>query len=444
MESLARRKKFNWGSGYLELMVLAAPIIFANFLQNFYNLADSYYMGKVGDVELATSSFTSPITQMIVGFGSGFAVGGGIIISRLVGVGDKREILKVNSQLISINMIFSFILMVLSLIFCESILIFSGASGELLEKSKIYMNLIFLTIPFTFLITSYTTIKNSKGKTAYPLILVGISTILNIVLNSLFIYKFNMGIKGIGIATLIANIILGFYCIGDLYINREFSIKNIKVEKDLFFRITKLGIPSSFTSVANSLSFIIINIFVVKYGSDVLAAYGIGNRINNIIYVIINGIGTALGILIGQNIGAHKVRKARDFLYSAMNIGILIGILSIGIVYFYLDELVGVFTESTIIKKHSINYLKVMLISVAPWAIFQALAGAFQGTGHTKFNMYCHFGRIWIFRVPLIILLEVIFLAEEYSIWYSMLLSNLFALLFSFLLYKKINWRKKI
>ena len=84
-----------------------------------------------------------------------------------------------------------------------------------------------------------------------------------------------------------------------------------------------------------------------------------------------------------------------------------------------------------------------MLVSVIPWVIFQTLSGIFQGTGYTVFNMYCHIGRIWFFRVPFIYLFEKVLELREYSIWYSMLFSNLCALLFSIFLYKKIDWKRK-
>lgn len=426
------------------LILLASPIILSNFLQNLYNLADSYYMGKVGGVELATSSFTSPITQMIVGVGGGFAVGGGVIISQLVGKGNREEVIQTNSQLLSINIAVSLCITILSFIFCEKILEFSGASGELLEKSSLYIKFIFLTIPMTFIISAYVTIKNSKGKSMNPLYLIAISTVLNIFLNSLFINKFKLGLYGIGAATLIANIVLGGYCIYELYLKKEIRVEFLKIKKEFFYRILKLGIPSSLTTVTNSLSFIIINVFVVKYGTEVLAAYGVGNRINNIIYVLINGIGTAVAILVGQNVGAGNIKKAKDMLRTGVICGLFVGMVSMVSLFLILNPVVDMFTSDIQIKSHSINYLKIMLVSVIPWAIFQPLAAVFQGTGHTKFGMYCHFGRVWIFRVPFIFIFENMLLLYEFSIWYSMLFSNLFALVFSFVLYKKVDWERKI
>ncbi len=442
-EEVMRVYKVRW-SDYKKLFFLAGPIILSNFLQNLYNLADSYYMGKIGGVELATSSFTSPITQMIIGAGSGFAIGGGIIISQLVGKGRKKDVIKINSQLLSINIAVSIIIMILSFIFCNQILRVSGAEGELLEKSGIYIRFIFLTIPFTFIISTYITIKNSKGKSIYPLYLVAASTIVNIILNSIFVNRLKMGLYGIGIATLIANVLLGLYCIYELNYKKEIRKIFFKIQRDIFFRIVKLGVPSSLTTITNSLSFIIINIFVVKYGTEVLAAYGVGNRINNIVYVLINGIGTAVAILVGQNVGAGDIRKAKTVLKAGIILGLVIGSVSIIILFLILNPVIDIFTGDLEIKRHSMNYLKIMLVSVIPWAIFQSIAAVFQGTGHTKFGMYAHFGRVWLFRVPFILLFERVLKLNEFSIWYSMLFSNLFALIFAFLLYRKVDWKKKI
>ena len=177
---------------YLSMIKLAIPLIISNFLQNLYNLADTYYMGKLGGIELATASFTSPITQMIIGAGTGFSLGGGVILSQTFGSKNIKKLVEVNTQLIVVNMVIAIIITVLSFGFCEKILVFSGATGVLLEKSSLYIKFIFLTIPMTFIVTAYTVIKNSKGKTSAPLHLITVSVILNIILNSFFIYKMNL------------------------------------------------------------------------------------------------------------------------------------------------------------------------------------------------------------------------------------------------------------
>ena len=322
-------------------------------------------------------------------------------------------------------------------------LIFSGASGVLLIKSEIYIKYIFLTIPLTFITTAYTVIKNSKGKTTSPLYLITLSVILNIVFNYFFVYKIELGLEGIGLATVIANLLLSVYCLFELVVKKEIASKYFKLNIKILKKILILGFPTSLTTVANSLSFVLINIFVVKYGNDVLAAYGVGNRINNIIYVLINGIGSSVAILVGHNIGARKIDKIKKILIVGIKLGFLIGIISVIFLYLNLNSVVGILTEDKFIKYHSINYLKIMLVSVIPWVIFQILAGVFQGTGYTIFNMYCHIGRIWVFRVPFIYFFEKFLLLGEYSIWYSMLFSNLCALLFSVVLYKKIDWQRR-
>ena len=99
---------------YLSMIKLAIPLIISNFLQNLYNLADTYYMGKLGGIELATASFTSPITQMIIGAGTGFSLGGGVILSQTFGSKNIKKLVEVNTQLIVVNMVIAIIITVLS------------------------------------------------------------------------------------------------------------------------------------------------------------------------------------------------------------------------------------------------------------------------------------------------------------------------------------------
>lgn len=392
-------------------------------------------MGRLGKDALSASAFTFPIFQMITALGAGFGIGGMIIFSRNLGARKFRENLKAKSQLLTVNVVVSILLSIVTVTFSKEILSLSGATGILLELSNQYTKILFMAIPFVFIINTYNAIENSKGKTIKPMLLVLASTILNVILNSFFLYL-GKGIEGIAIATVIANIILSAFTLFD----------SIVKKKDIFFRymgwnsklalsIIKLGIPVSLTSATANLGFIVLNRYVVEYGATVLAAFGIGNRVNNIFYTPANGISTAVSIMVAQNLGAENFKRVKNIFRISILFSLTTGILGAIFLLVFNRELTAVFTKDPEITKHTLDFIQAFAFSTIPWAIYKVIVGYFQGEGFTKLNFYIDLGRVWVFRIPVLLLIQKIFNLGTYSLWYAMLISNILVMLVVLIIY---------
>ena len=151
------------------------------------------------------------------------------------------------------------------------------------------------------------------------------SAILNVILDPIFIFTFNLGMRGAAMATVISKVIFTLYMIYVLFSKSEdiyLKKNNLTLDKSILSQIIKIGLPSSIGQSASAFGFIILNIFVVSYGSATLAAFGIGNRINSLIMMPSMGIGSALATVIGQNLGANQVDRAKQGFKTACKITI--------------------------------------------------------------------------------------------------------------------------
>ena len=421
------------------LLKISLPIMLNQLLQTFYNISDSYFMGLLGSEALAASAFTSPIFQVLVSLGAGLATGGMIIFSKNIGAGKFEDNLKSKSQLLIVNLLLGSILTLVAYIFTEDILHFSGATGPLTELSSKYMKILFLSIPSLLIINSYSAIENSKGNTKKPLFLVAVSTGLNIILNSLAV-KFNTGISGIALATLISSLLLTSYCIFELFKNNDISLKYLKPDPTLILYVLSMGIPVALSSSTASLGFVVMNRYVVDFGSEALAAFGIGNRINNIFYTPANGLLTGVSIMISQNLGAKNKKRMKEIFKVSMKTSISIAFLGSFLLYFLTEPMIAIFTQDPEIFRHSKNYLHIFVYCNLAWGVYQIYSGYFLGVGLTKLNFYINLGRVWAFRIPVLIFLKNFFSLEAYSIWFAMLISNILVMfLVAIIFYLKFN-----
>jgi len=196
------------GELYRVIITLSLPIMINNLIQTLYNLADGVWVSKIGSVEFAATSFVWPVNFLFISLGMGLSIAGTSILSQLIGASRYEEANKYSSQLIVVSLISSIFFAIIGYIISPVVIKLMGATGDLATYSNIYLRITFLDMPFTFLFFNFNSIMNSQGNTLTPTILSGISAILNVILDPIFIFTFKMGIAGAAIATLLSKALL--------------------------------------------------------------------------------------------------------------------------------------------------------------------------------------------------------------------------------------------
>lgn len=431
------------------LATLAVPIVANNFIQTMYNLADTFWLGKMGDANQAAITIVSPVQSIIVNFGSGIVVAGSILISQYLGARKQEEAKKMASHVFVCSIIFSFICAVLCFIATPTIVNWLGAKDLVKSYANTYLSIVILDMPFLFMINVFQSVNQSQGNTVRPMLLNLFGVILNMILDPLFMFGFDLGIAGAALATVLAKVPCAMIAMISLMnkTNPIFvSIKKFKFNKNMVSSIVKLGIPTALGSSTMQFGFLLMGKSVVKYGTIATAAYGIGNKVNGLITLPANAMGSATATIVGLNIGAMQLDRADKAYRLSRNISVLFLFVS-GLILSrnsISQALVGIFSNSEEAIVLGAEFLSILSLYCWTNGIYNSTIGLFQGSGHTMITMAVDATRLWVFRFATLFICESVFHMGISSIWYSVVISNALSSLVLYILYQKNLWRKEV
>lgn len=428
------------------LIKLALPLMLGNLIQTIYNLTDTYFVSRMGDIEVASVGFVWNIIFLIISFGLGFSVAGRSLIAQYLGANKIEKAKKAAGQMMSFSLITGIVFGLIGYFLAPWIVKAMGADGELLVNSVIYLQTIMIGIPFAFVFFAFNSILQGQGDMVTPMILSAISVVINIILDPICIFTLNLGVQGAAIATITAR---GLLAIAAIYMVVK-GKKGIKIErkhyaftKDIISRIIKIGLPASLGQATAAFGFTFLNVFIKSFGELTLTAFIIGNRINSVVLMPIMGIGHALNTIVGQNIGAGKIDRVKKAVGASIKLAMIISAIGGGILLLINSKVVGIFTSNPIVIEQATYYMNIIVITLPLMGIFQTFIGLFQGSGHTKFAMMMMIGRLWFVRLPMIYLLMTFTSMDEKLIWYAMLVSNVVICIVGFIGYLKGSWKEK-
>lgn len=429
------------------IVTLSIPIMLNNLIQTLYSLIDAYWVGKVGDVQFAATTLVWPVLYLIISIGAGINIAGTALISQYAGAGNDKYANKVAGQAFSFSMILAVLLAILGLITTGPIVRVMGASGALYTNSTIFLGIMYLDVPSTFAMYIFSSIRQSQGDTMSPMILSVSAAVLNMILDPVLIFVFKFGIAGAAFATVISKLIFTSYGVYVLFAKKQgiyIKKSNLKLEQEILSKIIKIGLPSSIGQSLEALGFLVLNIFIVSYGSNTLSAFGIGNRINSIIMMPALGIGASLTAIAGQNIGANKLDRAKEAFRKSLLISVIILLIGGIALYPFSRNVVAVFSSNKDVINQGTDYLKLIAITGPLMGIFQVCMGIFQGSGHTIYSMSMAMARLWLIRLPMIVILKNFTDWGPSTVWFAMISSNVIICIAGIMIYMSGKWEKQV
>lgn len=434
------------GNIYRVLLSLSIPIMINNLIQTMYNLVDGIWVSKISSVHFAATAFVFPINFLFISLGIGIFVAGTSILSQFVGANKEKKAREYTGQILAISIISSIVFTVIGIIFSPLIIKVMGARGDIAYYGNIYLRISFLELPFIFLFFNINAIRNAQGDTVTPTILSGISAIFNIILDPIFIFGFGWGIAGAAWATVLSRALLSFYGIKIIFSKDNIlkpDFKGFKFNKSIIKEVMNVGFPATIGQSGAAIGFIVLNGFIVSYGTTTMAAFGMVNRVTSLISQPAMGIGAALTAIIGQNLGAGNLDRAKESFKKASRLALSMGILGGTFMIVFNSGIVNFFIQSKDdpgVISQAIVYLNFIAFSMPLMGMFSVLQGVFQGSGHTKYSMAMEIGRLWIVRIPMILLFKNFSNFGSSGIWFSMSFSNLIVVLYGIYIYARGGW----
>ena len=430
------------------ILVLAIPVVINSFLQTMYNLTDTYWLGTLGTEELAAINLITPVQNIVVNFGSGITVAGSVLIAQYIGAGRKDDAKSMANQIFACAIIFAVACAVLCNIATPSIVTWLGAEGDTWRYSKTYMQLVILDMPFLYMVNIYAAIHQAQGDTLRPMLLNFLGITVNMILDPLFMVVFHWGVAGAALATAMAKAVpavIAFILLHSPGAPITLELKKLKFEKEKLRNIVVIGLPTAIGGSTMQFGFLLMSKSVFKYGTQAMAAYGIGNKVNGLISLPSNGIGSAVATIVGQNVGAGQHERAREGYKLSMKM-IIVFLFVGGMILSrkpISTAIVSIFSEDAEVIAMAADFLSIMAFWVFTNGVYNSTMGLFQGSGHTEVTMIVDASRLWVFRFATLYVCENLLNMGVRSIWYSVVVSNGISAVLLFLVYLTGYWKKE-
>jgi putative MATE family efflux protein len=404
------------------LLRFSYPLIIALVFGALYNMIDTIFVGNaVGPLGIAALTIVLPVQIMMFAIGFMVGVGSASIISRSLGAGNVQKAISSAGNAIILNLIISFMIMVPGFLFLDEILLFLGASIDVLPLARSYAIII---LGGFFLYSSDVMARmliRAEGKpraAMYPTIF---GATLNILLDFIFVMVLKMGVTGAAIATVISQlatiIFIGIYFISGKSIYK-FKSTDFKFNKKIDWEILKLGAPSFLMATIDSIVILLFNRGIMKYGDDTyIAVVGIGIRLIDLTLMPIFGITQGFSTIVGFNYGARLFKRVKRILGEAVLWTTIIAILVFLVLMIFTEQLLGFFSDDPEFIRKGIIPIRVIVV-LFPALGFQFVGGTFfQAIGKAMPALIITLARQVVFLIPAILIFPVFWGLN--GIWFS-------------------------
>ena len=422
------------------LIKQAVPATIGILVMSLNMIVDTIFVGQwIGVLAIAAITVVLPIAFLISSIGMGIGIGGSSIISRALGANNPEKAFLTFGNQICLTVILAILFVVLGNVFSVPILNLFGAKGEILPIASEYFGVIIYGVPFlAFAMMGNPTIR-AEGKPKFAMYAMMVPSVLNILLDILFIKYFNWGMYGAGLATSIAYASCGLYILYFFLSSKsELQIipKNFKLDFKIVQEIAKLGGVSIVRQGAISILMIVLNYSLYTYGGEIsIAVFGIINRV--MMFALSPVLGVSQGFLpvAGFNIGAKKNDRVKETIKKSIYFGSILGTLVfIGIVIFK-EQIIWIFTnDATLLEKTPDAMLVVFLVT--PIVTMQLIGSAyFQAAGKAMPALLLTLLKQGIFLIPLAYFLPIYYGID--GVWWSFPIADTLATIITVLVLKR-------
>ncbi len=394
------------------LIKMALPAIIGMLVTAIYNVVDTFFVSKLGTTATGAVSVVYPLFMLISAVGLMYGIGASSIISRLLGERKKIEADKATSTTFLVSAISGILVIIAITVFLDPILKMFGASETILPFARDYGRVLAFGSVFTILNMTLNNILRAEGSAKFSMYSLLTGAIVNIILDPIFIFTFDMGIKGAAVATVVAQIVSTILLLS-LFLRRKtvlhLSLRLFKPSLAFLNELYAMGLPTFIRQFLMSVTMGLLNTAAMPYGDEVLAAFGISSRLFSLAAMVIFGFAQGFQPLAGYNYGANKMKRVKESISTSIKWTSIFSLIS-GIIYFvFAPSLIAIFSKDAEVIKYGASVLRAMSV-LFPLFGFQVIYGTlFQAIGKAKEAAFLSLSRQGIFLVPAILILPKIF-----------------------------------
>ena len=415
---------FSQGSVKRLIISQAVPLTLAQAVQLLYNIVDRIYIGHlkdIGDIALTALGITFPVVVIIAAFTSLFASGGATVFSIARGKGETEEAESIIGNVFFMLVLFSMGLFLVCYLFRKPLLFLFGASAESYFYANEYLEIYLYGTAFSMLSTGLNGFINAQGFPKIGMLSVILGALINIILDPVFIFGMDMGVRGAAVATVLSQAVSALWSIGFLVSKKavlRLKIKRMRVDLKRLLRIVSLGLPGFVMQGTNSLVQIVCNRELQHYGGDLyVGIMTVLNSVREMVSLPVMGISHGAQPILGFNYGARKNSRVKEGIRFTAMLGMGYTLVAWLVVMLIPRLLMGIFTEDAQTIEVGAKMLNIYFFGFVFMAFQFAGQTAFQALGKAKQAIFFSIFRKAIIVVPLTMLLPLCGLGVEGVFW---------------------------
>ena len=431
------------GSPAGHIFYFALPLLAGSFLQQFYNMVDSWVVGNyVGDGALAAVGVGAPVIFLFSSLFMGVSNGGTVVIAQFFGAGKPERVRDAIDTVYTAFVCGAVPLSLIAVALVKPLLFALRVEEAAYGEAFTYLIVVCAGLVGTIGYNLNAGILRGLGNSRTTLLFLAISTVLNIVLDLVFVLVFHWGVFGAAFATILAQAISWLF--GLAYINRAYPDYAIQLfcfrfDRDLFKEIMRIGLPSGLHMSLVALGSMVVMSKINSYGHDFTAAYNVGSKLDSMAFLPIQSLASAVVAYVGQNMGAKKMDRVRKgvritLLSSVVWAAVMLVLIPLG------PTLISFFSDTPAVIEAGARYLQCIMPFYLLFSIMFCLNNAMQGAGDSLFSMINAILSLILVRVPM-----VYFLANRFGpdyMYYGIGIGWVVGCLLSIVYYLSGRWKR--
>lgn len=372
-----------------QLIRFAVPILVANFLQQFYSIVDMMIVGQfTGNTGLSAITSASNLMVVLTCICIGLAVGGDVLVAQYVGAGDHKGKSEVIGTLFTMSIVAALFMGILALLVYKPMLGLMNVPEAAQADAEAYTLTSIFGVFFIFGYNSICAVLRGMGDSKRPMYIIGISAVCNIVLDYIFVGALGMRAFGAALATVISQGLSCVIAVIYLYRNREqfgfdFRLESFRPKAVKLRQILKIGVPTAVEMVIINFTFMYVVSMINVYGLAASAAYGVGNKVDNMLRIVASAIGTAASTIEAQCMGAGDTKRTSKVLLCGLILGLALNTISMVVVRTWAAQIFSLFDNDPETISYGVQFVNIMSWSYWAFALMNTFNGLARAVGNT-------------------------------------------------------------
>lgn len=396
---------FTKGPLFLKLLSFSIPFMLSNALQMVYNLVDMIVVGRyLGKNGLASVSIAGQCFIFMTMVCLGYCTGGQVYISQLLGKGDRSQLNKTIGTIFSVVMIFGIFMTVMGIVCAVPVLKIMNTSSECFDDAWRYIVICSAGLIFSYGYNMLSAVLRGMGDSRHPFIFIVIASLINLVLDIIFVAVFHWGVAGAALATILGQAFSFLYGLWFLYANKEefgfdFKWSSFRIDRDVFRAQMKIGLPMALRFGAINISMLFVMSMVSAAGPEATAVFGVGGKMDDAANKIAQGVMQALSAVVGQNYGARLFNRVRRAVVYTWGITFGIYVVYTFCLVCYTEQMFSVFTKDATVLELSHVFVSAIVWHFPALLLMKGTNGFINGIGNAWLGLIFSFFDGFVLRI---------------------------------------------